>query len=241
MTTTTDGIENGSDGAARLSLLEARVLACLMEKEATTPDVYPLSLNSLVNACNQKSNRSPVMDLHEAEAEAAVTLLRDKHLVTVFAGAGARSVKYRHKFGESYPMEKVAQAMMTELMLRGPQTVAGLRGNCERITPMPDAEETEAVLTELASRAEPLVVKLPRQPGQKEPRWAQLLTGDASEYLAGGELAGVGASAGERAGPLKVEMEMVLPPAAEARMAALEAQVAELRAELARLREALGE
>jgi uncharacterized protein YceH (UPF0502 family) len=235
--------ENGSEGGARLSVLEARVLACLIEKEATTPDLYPLSLNSLVNACNQKSNRSPVMDLHEAEAEAAVTLLRDKHLVTVFAGAGARSVKFRHKFGESYPMEKVAQAMVTELMLRGPQTVAGLRGNCERITPMPDAIETEAVLTELASRMEPLTVKLPRQSGQKEARWAQLLTGSAEEALEQAAVGGLqsGPASAVRAGPLKVEMEMVLPAAAEVRLATLEAQVAELRVELARLRDALGE
>ncbi len=232
--------ESAGNGSARLSVIEARVLACLIEKEATTPDVYPLSLNSLVNACNQKSNRSPVMALGEDEAETAVTLLRDKHLVTVFAGAGARSVKYRHKFGEVYPMEKVAQAMMTELMLRGAQTVAGLRGNCERITAMPDAVETEAVLTELASRTEPLVVKLPRQPGQKEPRWAQLLTGNASEYLSGSDQLANGPAA-ERAGPLKVAMEMVLPAAAEARITTLEAQVTELRAELARLRGALAE
>jgi len=223
---------------ARLSLIEARVLACLIEKQATTPDVYPLSLNSLVNACNQKSNRSPVMDLHEDEVETAVTLLREKHLVTVFAGAGARSVKYRQKYLEVYPMEPVAQAMMTELMLRGPQTVNGLRGNCERMTGMPDAMETEAVLTELAERAEPLVAKMARQPGQKGARWAQLLTGDLADLTEANELT---RTAGAAAGPLRVAMEMVLPAAAEARIATLEAQVVELTAELGRLREALGE
>ena len=202
--------------------------------------MYPLSLNSLVNACNQKSNRSPVMDLHEADAEAAVTLLRDKHLVTVFAGAGARSVKFRHKFGEMFPMESIARAMMTELMLRGPQTVAGLRGNCERMAGMPDAIETEAVLSELASRAEPLVVKLDRQPGQKEARWAQLLTGEPlGQTVVGGQGSVLPATAS--AGPLKVEMEMVLPAAVAERIAALESQVGELAAEMKRLREALGE
>ena len=218
-----------------LSAIEARVLACLMEKEATTPDVYPLSLNSLINACNQKSNRSPAMSLDEDVVSPALELLREKHLVTVFAGAGARAMKYRHKFDEAFPVEPVARAMLCELMLRGPQTTAGLRGNCERMTRMPDAAESEAVLRDLANRADPLVVKLPRQPGQKEARWAQLLTGEVSPELASG------GDSGSSAEPVKVAMTMKLPDEAEARLAALEADVAGLKVELSRLRAALGE
>ncbi len=211
-----------------LSPLEARVIACLMEKEATTPDVYPLSLNSLVNACNQKSNRSPLMEVGDEEVLAAIELLREKHLVTLFSGAGARAVKYRHKFGEAWPMEPVAQALMCELLLRGPQTAAGLRGNCERLAAMPAVAEVEAVLADLAARpAGALVHKLERQAGQKEGRWAAVI-------VEGGDVVT------SEAVPTKVAVALTLPPEAEARIAALEAEVATLRAELAALKAALG-
>lgn len=223
-------------GSTLLNPLEARVLGCLIEKEATTPDIYPLSLNSLVNACNQKNNRAPVLALSEVEVSATLDALREKRLVTAFSGANARAIKYRHRFGESYPVEPVAQAMLAELMLRGPQTTAGLRGNCERMAAVPDLGECEAVLQDLADRAEPLVRKLPRQAGQKEARWAQLLTGEPAmdEAEAG---AAVGATPSRE--PLRVAM--TLPPEAEARIAALETTVAELQAELARLRTSLGD
>jgi uncharacterized protein YceH (UPF0502 family) len=146
-----------------LDLLEARVLGCLIEKEATTPDVYPLSLNALVNACNQKNNRAPVMALGEPEVEGALDRLRAKRLVTAFSGANARAIKYRHRFSERFPVEPLAQAMLAELMLRGAQTTAGLRGNCERMVAVPDLAECEACLTHLAERVEPLARKLPRQ------------------------------------------------------------------------------
>ncbi|MCC5022741.1 MAG: YceH family protein [Candidatus Synoicihabitans palmerolidicus] len=169
-----------------LSLLEARVVGCLMEKESTTPDVYPLSLNSLVKACNQKSNRSPLMQVGEVEVSAAIELLREKHLVTLFSGAGARAVKFRHKFDDMWPMEPAARAMMAELMLRGPQTAAGLRGNGERMAGMPDLGEVELILGDLAARpAGALVRKLERQPGQKESRWCACIMDE-------GELAAVG-------------------------------------------------
>ncbi len=213
----------------RLSPLEARVLGCLMEKEATTPDVYPLSLNSLVNACNQKSNRSPVMEVGEEEVTAAIELLREKHLVTLFSGAGARAVKYRHKFAEAWPVEPVAQAVMCELLLRGPQTTAGLRGNCERLAAMPELAEVDAVLADLAARPSgALVRKLERQAGQKEGRWAALI-------VEGGDVVGVGETV-----PTKVAVALTLPPEAEARLAALEAEVATLRTELATLKAELG-
>jgi uncharacterized protein YceH (UPF0502 family) len=216
-----------------LDVLEARVLGCLIEKEATTPDVYPLSLNALVNACNQKNNRAPLMELGEADVEGALDRLRGKRLVTAFSGANARAIKYKHRFGERFPVEPLAQAMLAELMLRGPQTTAGLRGNCERMAAVPDIAGCEALLVHLTGGAEPLVRKLARQPGQKEARWAQLLTGaDLADDLPVGD--------GERE-PLKVAVAMTLPPEAEARLAALEAEVATLKTELARLRAALGE
>lgn len=218
---------------AGLDLLEARVLGCLIEKEATTPDLYPLSLNALVNACNQKNNRAPVMELGEREVEGALDRLRGKRLVTAFSGANSRAIKYRHRFSERFPVEPLAQAMVAELLLRGPQTTAGLRGNCERLAAVPDLAGCEALLVHLAERAEPLVRKLPRQPGQKEARWVQLLTGEPSEEdLAGAE--------GPRE-PLKVAVAMTLPPEVETRLAALEAEVTALKIELARLRKALGE
>ena len=217
-----------------LDLIAARVLGCLIEKEATTPDVYPLSLNALVNACNQKNNRFPVMEVGEREVEGAIDRLRDKRLVTAFSGANARAIKYKHRFSDRFPVEPLAQAMLAELLLRGPQTTAGLRGNCERLVAVPDLPGCETLLVHLTSGAEPLVRKLSRQPGQKEARWAQLLTGEpAAEESA--------APADAAREPLKVAVTMTIPPEVEARLAALESEVATLKAELARLRTSLGE
>lgn len=223
-----------------LSALEARVLGCLMEKEATTPDIYPLSLNSLVNACNQKNNRNPVLEVGEEEVTAAIELLRDKHLLTLFSGANSRAIKYRHKFGEIWPIEPAAQAFMCELMLRGPQTAAGLRGNCERLAAVPDLAGTEEILADLAARLSgALVRKLDRQPGQKESRWAATIV-EGWQALAGG--GGTSSIVPEGSGPIRptVAVEMKLPAAAEARLASLETEMAELRAELSALRDSLG-
>jgi uncharacterized protein YceH (UPF0502 family) len=221
-----------------LDILEARVLGCLIEKEATTPDLYPLSLNALVNACNQKNNRAPVMALGESEVEGALDRLRAKRLAMAFSGANARAIKYRHRFTELFPVEPLAQAMVAELMLRGAQTTAGLRANCERMVAVPDLAECEAALTYLAEKVEPLTRKLPRQPGQKEARWVQLLTGEPSAE----ELADAGATGSEGARePIKVAVAMTLPPEAEMRLATLESEVAALKTELAKLRAALGE
>jgi len=217
-----------------LDLLEARVLGCLIEKEATTPDGYPLSLNALVNACNQKNNRFPVMEVGEREAEGAVDRLREKRLATAFSGANARAIKYKHRFTDRFPVEPLAQAMLAELLLRGPQTTAGLRGNCERLVAVPDLAECETLLAHLTGGAEPLVRKLPRQTGQKEARWTQLLTGEpAAEESA--------SPADATREPLKVAVTMALPPEVEARLVALESEVVALKAELGRLRTSLGE
>jgi uncharacterized protein len=222
-----------------LSPLEARVLGCLVEKEFTTPDIYPLTLNALVNASNQRNNRSPILSVGEMEVKLALEQLREKQLVTYFAGADARVPKFRQKLNFVHPMEPVARAIMGELLLRGAQTAAGLRANAERMHPMPDLAEVEAVLVDLSNRpAGALVRKLPRQPGQKEARWVQLLTGEPVEGLDGTETSSQSTHA-HRAEPLKVAL--TLPPEAEARISALETTVAQLQAELARLRAALGE
>lgn len=209
-----------------------------MEKEATTPDIYPLSLNALVNACNQKSNRSPVIAVGEEEVEAALALLREKHLVTLFSGAGARAVKYRHKFSEAWPVEPTACALMCELLLRGPQTAAGLRSNCERLAAIPPLNEVEAVLSDLAVRG--MVGRQERRAGQKEARWTALIVEGAEVTTAGDESGDAGADVGGRP-TMAVAMTMKLPAEAEARIAALEEQVSALRAELAELKAQLGE
>mgnify|MGYP006090630117 CR=1 FL=1 len=232
---------SSADSEPVLSLLEARVLGCLMEKEATTPDAYPLSLNSLVNACNQKSNRSPLMSVGEEEVTAAIQLLRGKHLLTLFSGANARAIKYRHRFPEIWPIEPAARAMMCELILRGPQTAAGLRGNCERLAAVPDLTEFEELLADLAARpGGALVQKLPRQPGQKESRWAALIVEGAEPLMAGEGESRVSSSVGSAAPRVSVGVELKLPAAAEARIAALEAEVMGLREEIVALRESLG-
>jgi len=216
-----------------LSALEARVLGCLIEKELTTPDVYPLTLNALVNACNQRNNRAPLLSVGASEVELALEQLRHKQLVTHFAGADARVAKFKQRIDDVFPMETAARAMLGELLLRGPQTSAGLRGNSERMGAMPDLAEIEVILAELAARpAGAIVRKLPRQPGQKEARWTQLLTGEPAT----GALEATGA--GGVTEPLTVAV--TLPPEAERRIAALETEVAALRTELNQLREALG-
>jgi uncharacterized protein YceH (UPF0502 family) len=210
-----------------LSPLEARVLGCLIEKQISTPDIYPLTLNSLIAACNQRSNRDPLLAVATPEVEAALAGLRSRKLATLFAGAEARVAKHKHTLDHVFPLEPVARALLTELLLRGPQTTAALRSNAARLCEMPDAAEIDRILQELAHRASGgLVHLLPRQPGQKEARWAQRIAEEA-------------APAEGSAAPLTVAV--TLPPEVEQRFAALEAEVAGLRAELATLRRALGE
>jgi uncharacterized protein len=165
-----------------LTSLEARVIGCLIEKAITTPDQYPLSLNALTNACNQKSNRDPVLDLDERTVQETLDALTKKHLVLERSGFGSRVPKYQHRFCntgfgtlEFTPQET---AILCELLLRGPQTPGELRGRASRMAPIAEVGEVEAALTRLAGREDgPYVVRLAREPGRRESRYAHLLSG----------------------------------------------------------------
>ena len=162
-----------------LSLLEARVMGVLIEKAHTVPDSYPLSLNSLTLGCNQKTARDPVINATEAEVQDAADAL--KALTLAFESSGSRVTRFEHNLGRALSLPSQSVALLAVLMLRGPQTVSELRTNCERLHRFADLSAVEAFLDELAERpAEKggaLVMKLPRAPGSRESRWAQLLTG----------------------------------------------------------------
>lgn len=160
-----------------LNSTEARVLGCLIEKELTTPEYYPLSLNALTNACNQKSNRDPVMALEEEEVVHALDALRFKQLVVVSADGG-RVPKYRHILAEKLGLVPEELSLMCELLVRGPQTVGELRTRAERMHSFSDLGAVEAVLSELMDREHPLIARLARQPGRKESRYAHTLSGE---------------------------------------------------------------
>lgn len=158
-----------------LTPLEARVLAVLVEKESTVPDSYPLSANALTAGCNQKTARDPVMDVSEAEVLATVEELKALHLVTTVSGS--RVVRYEHNAARGLGVPGAAMALLTQLMLRGPQTAAELRQNTERLHRFADVSSVEGFLEELAEREVPFAVKLAKAPGAREARWAHLLCG----------------------------------------------------------------
>ncbi|MCX6984211.1 MAG: YceH family protein [Lentisphaerae bacterium] len=161
-----------------LNTVEARVLGCLIEKQFTTPDTYPLTLNSLTLACNQKSNRNPVMEVEEQIVLRTLDSLRDKKLIEMVNMAGSRVMKYRHQADRALELETQPLALLCELLLRGPQTAGELRGRVTRMCPFEGIDAVEQVLVMLAARTpEPLAVLLPRQPGHKESRYAHLLSG----------------------------------------------------------------
>lgn len=160
-----------------LTALEARVLAVLVEKQHTVPDTYPLSLNALVAGCNQKTARVPVMEVTDADALVALDEL--KLLSLVFEGSGSRVVKFEHNLGRVLGVPSQSVALLTVLMLRGPQTAAELRLNCDRLHRFADVSSVEGFLDELASKAPARVLKLPRAAGAREARWAHLLCGAA--------------------------------------------------------------
>lgn len=161
-----------------LNETEVRVLGSLIEKQLTTPEYYPMTLNALVAACNQKSNRDPVVSYDESTVVAALDTLRDKNLVYTFHGSTSRVVKYKHMFPNVYELDPAEVAVMAVLMLRGPQTVGEIRGRTDRLHEFTSLPEVQETLDKLAHRDEPLVVRLERQIGQKDARYAHLLSGE---------------------------------------------------------------
>lgn len=202
-----------------LSLEESRVLGALIEKDITTPDYYPLSLNALVNACNQKNNRDPVMSLDENTVRDTLLSLQEKRLAGPAGGADSRVTKYEHRIQEVFNFTRAETAVMDVLLLRGPQTPGELRGRTERMYKFEELSDVQATLQRLMQRETPLVKMLPRQPGTKESRYAHLLSGDVEGYIAPPEAASA-ASAED-----------------DGRFARLENEVAELRREVADLRQ----
>jgi len=171
-----------------LNDVEARVLGALIEKDITTPDYYPLSLNSLVNACNQKNNRDPVMALDEAAVRDALSGLQELRLAGPAGGADSRVTKYEHRMQNVLNLSRGETAVLCVLLLRGPQTPGELRGRTERMHSFEGLDAVQASLQKLMQREPPLAAVLPRQPGTKESRYAHLLTGpiDAAEFAAQG-------------------------------------------------------
>jgi len=199
--------------------IEVRVLGSLIEKELTTPEYYPLSLNSLTNACNQKSNRDPVMALAEDDVVRALDSLRFKQLVVLSADSG-RVPKYRHLLAERMKLIPAEQAIICELLVRGPQTVGELRTRGERMHPFGDPSAVEEVLQELMQRDKPPIALLPRQPGRKEGRYAQLFSGMPD---------------------FTVEEHGATPEAARVRVTAENDRIARLEAEVTALRDEVGD
>jgi hypothetical protein len=210
-----------------LAALDARVIGCLIEKQITTPDQYPLSLNALTNACNQKSNRDPMLNLSEAEVQSLLDHLMRRHFVLEKSGFGSRVPKYQHCFcntdHSTLQFSPQELAIVCELLLRGPQTPGELRSRAARMAEFREVSEVEAALEALAQREiQPIVIRLAREPGRRDSRYAHLLSGPISV-------------------PAETSPDMARPaepPALRSseRLAALEAEVAALRSELERLR-----
>jgi uncharacterized protein len=205
-----------------LNAIEVRVLGSLIEKELTTPEYYPLSLNALVNACNQKSNRDPAMNLEEAEVVKALDSLRFKQFA-LLSGTGGRVSKYRHALVEKFRFSPSELALLCELLVRGPQTVGELRTRGERMHGFADLAEVEAVLEEMMERTPPIVARLPRQPGRKEPRFCHLFAGEP-------DLAALDA-------PPESGAARGRSPVDSGQLDRLEAEVSELRQEVSELRQ----
>ena len=215
------------DSLSPLTAAEVRVLGALIEKQITTPDYYPLSLNALTNACNQLTNRDPVVSFDESVVVKAIDGLRDKRLATLFHGAESRVAKYRHAIGDVILLTPAELALLCVLLLRGPQTIGELRTRAERLFTFDNLGEVEAALNDLSTRQPPLVTKLPRQPGTKESRYAHLLGGPV-----------------EAGKPAEATVPSAPPPAAEAasdRVTKLEQEVQALRRELTEVQQQFAE
>lgn len=212
-----------SERLRTLSAVEARVLGVLIEKQSTVPDTYPLSLNALVAGCNQKNNRDPVLSATESDVQRVLDDLRRYSLI--IESSGARVARFSHNVGRVLKVPDQSVALLAVLMLRGPQTAGELRGNAERLHPFADVSSVEAFLAELAERPEdrggPLVIRLERAPGEREARWAHLLSGPVVVAATPPGAARTDNGLEAEVARLAVEVE------------ALRAEVAELRARIA--------
>ncbi len=208
--------ENPLPETFRLTLIEARVLGCLVEKEATTPEQYPLTENATLTACNQKTSRDPVMELSLGEIGHTLRQLEGRGIIR--SVHGARAQRYEHRFASHFGVTAQQQALLALLLLRGPQTLAELASRSERMAKFAAIDDVKHALERLAQREIPLLLRLPKLPGQREERWAQLLTGPVDVHaLAAREAASASASSQER------EDMAARITALEARIAALEA------------------
>ena len=238
-----------------LTPIEARVIGCLIEKQITTPDQYPLSLNALVNACNQKSNRDPVLELEERIVQHTVDDLGRKHLVVEKSGFGSRVPKYQHRFCNTeygtLKLDPQELAIVCELLVRGPQTPGELRSRAARMADFSDVSEVEAALTRLSDREDgPFVTRLAREPGRRDSRYAHLFSGPVegggAERHPDDARADAGHAAGGRATAGELRSAMATPETAfpdmrqEDRLERLEDEVRALRAELNDLKSRLG-
>lgn len=207
-----------------LTVAEARALGSLLEKEITTPEYYPLSLNALVNACNQKSNREPVMSLDEDAVRGALRSLKDKNLACPADTTDSRVTKYAHNLQEAYNFDRRESAVLCVLLLRGPQTPGEIRTRTDRMHHFEDLGSVQSALNMLMRRDPPLVAPLPRQPGTKEARFAHLFSGEPE---------------GVHLKESTPQLERPFHAAAPDRLAELEASVEKLRAEVEQLRQGL--
>jgi uncharacterized protein len=211
-----------------LNPLEVRILGALMEKELTTPENYPLSLNSLLAACNQKSNRDPVLNLTEADLTRGLEALGARGLARLTT-TGGRVGRYCHSVGDKLRLSVAARAVLAELMLRGPQTQGELRIRCERMTEFPDLAAVQDAISELQNFGPALAVKLPREQGRKEQRYAQLLAGMPEIIEAPDTVEGLETEE-------RVERPVPERASGKERMSRLEEEVASVREEIAALR-----
>lgn len=213
--------------AIRLSEIEARVLGVLIEKSMTQLDTYPLTLNAVMLGSNQKTNREPVMNLSEGQVAGALHELQKWQLVShADTQRGARANRFRHDVEKRFGWNAAQRAVMAELMLRGPQTLGELRGRAARMTPLGDAAYLTELMDELQKSPQPMVIELPRQPGQSSRRWAHLLCGAIDTAAAESPVSSTGS----------VAVPAAVPPPIDEGDEMLHAEVAALRAELAELR-----
>ncbi len=209
----------------QLNPVEERVLGCLIEKEMATPEYYPLTLNALINACNQKNNRNPVMALDTAAVEQTLYNLRTQHQLAVeVSSSGSRVMKYRHCFSNHWNFSPAKMAIICELLIRGPQTPGDLRARASRLHPLADAAEVEEILHGLETcEGGPFVFQMEREPGKRERRWVHLF-GEHPET---------------KATTAELSMSGSIEPESEGRIQTLENEIADLRKELADVKEAL--